>query len=290
MDNQLTIIIVTFHSQSVIRDCLNKINFNKFRVLVIDNYSKDQTTKIVEEEFPQVTLIKMFRNIGYGRANNIGLQLTKTPYALILNPDAFMSENDIEIVLAEMEKDPKIAIAGPNISEEKSDFVENSAIKKDDVNVVAVERNGNDGYFISGSVLFLKMSVFKEIGFFDENIFLFYEDDEICLRSEANGYKNVIIKSATAFHAHGQSSPSTLRNLYRKSWHFYWSRCYFRKLNLNHGFRKSASIVLRAFVKFLISLVSFNLQKIVKNWAYFCGAFSFVIGLKAFNKNGNPRA
>jgi GT2 family glycosyltransferase len=97
---KLTFIITTFNSAEVIDACLNKINFSNYEVIVIDNNSNDKTTEIVSQKYPLVTLIKNKKNYGYGRANNIGLRATTTPYALILNPDAFIFEEDLEKVIA----------------------------------------------------------------------------------------------------------------------------------------------------------------------------------------------
>ena len=98
MKNQklLTIIITTFQSESIIKTCLENIDFDKYEVFVVDNNSSDNTVKIIEDQFPKVNLIKLEQNIGYGRANNIALKKTKTPYALILNPDAIISDDDIK--------------------------------------------------------------------------------------------------------------------------------------------------------------------------------------------------
>ena len=75
--NKLTIIIVTYESASIIESCLNKINFvqnkSKYKIFVVDNNSKDDTAKIISEKFPQIELIKLSQNIGYGRGNNIAL-------------------------------------------------------------------------------------------------------------------------------------------------------------------------------------------------------------------------
>jgi GT2 family glycosyltransferase len=104
----LTFIITTFNSAGVIDNCLNKINFINYEVIVVDNNSSDNTTEIVSKKYPLVNLIKNKKNYGYGRANNIGLRATTTPYALILNPDAFIFEEDLKKIIAMMDKNPEI--------------------------------------------------------------------------------------------------------------------------------------------------------------------------------------
>ena len=111
--HKLTFIITTFNSAQVIDACLNKINFSNYRVIVVDNNSSDNTTEIVSNNYPLATLIKNKKNCGYGRANNIGLRATTTPYALILNPDAFIFEEDLAKIINMMDKNSEIAIGAP---------------------------------------------------------------------------------------------------------------------------------------------------------------------------------
>ena len=98
-NKDLTIIIVTFNSSEIIEQCLCNLNAEKHNIIVVDNASKDNSCQIVREKFPQIKLIQNDKNIGYGRANNIALLQSKTDFALILNPYAFILENDIQISL-----------------------------------------------------------------------------------------------------------------------------------------------------------------------------------------------
>ena len=220
----LTIIIVTFNSSEVVGQCLSHLNATKYDVVVVDNSSTDNTAQIVSEQFPQVKLIKSDQNLGYGRANNIGLRQAQTDFALILNPDAFMLEEDTEIALNVLKNNPDIALASPMVfhtEEASKDFVKSA----DDYAIVN---------FIIGGVLFMNMKLLKKIAlkksdFFDEDFFMFAEDNEISDRSLKNGYKNVSIKNAKAFHSGGGSSKKNLRNTYRRFWHLGWSKSKYKQ-------------------------------------------------------------
>jgi uncharacterized protein (TIGR00159 family) len=110
--NKLTIIIVTYNSDAIINNCLTNISLEKNEVFVIDNNSSDKTLEIVANNFPAVKIIKNSKNIGFGRANNIGLLQITNDFALILNVDAQITEEDIEKTIEIMSKNPDIAIAG----------------------------------------------------------------------------------------------------------------------------------------------------------------------------------
>jgi len=290
MTKSLTIIIVTFNSSKVIEQCLGHLNADKYDVLVIDNISSDNTCKIVENSFPKVEIIRNDRNLGYGRANNIGLRRAKTEFALILNPDAIIFEDSIERVLDFMKNNKEVAIAGTNL-------LANYPVSKEDLEKISLKIKNIDrsGIFnghirsgVVGAVMFLKIEVFKNIGFFDENIFMYCEDGEICIRTTKSGYETILVNDSYAFHREGNSSGSKLRNVYRRYWHLCWSRAYF---NSNNNIT-IYSTIRRTFIRFfntIISLLTFNGRKTVSNFASFAGYFSFLIGLKAFRKDGTPR-
>ena len=107
------------------------------------------------------------------------------------------------------------------------------------------------------------MSIFHKIGFFDEKIFLYYEDDEISYRVVKNKYKVAIFPEIFGYHIGSGSSGKSLRSLYRRFWH-------------------------RALSKFFY-VILFNKKKIVQNLASLCGTIAYLARLTAFDKNDNPR-
>ncbi len=281
-NKDLTIIIVTFNSSEIIEQCLGYLNTEKYDIIVVDNASQDNSCQIVREKFPQITLIQNDKNIGYGRANNIGLLQSKTDFALILNPDAFILENDIQISLEVLKNNPKIALASPKTfhnfgSEEKI--------------TVQEESNYQATNFIVGGVLFIRLEVLKKIGFFDESIFMFTEDSEISDRSLANGYQNVIINNAKAFHSGGGSSKKSLRNIYRRFWHLGWSKSKYKQIKKGklQTARATARLSLLYFGEGIFYFLICNINKSVSKFAFSLGCFSFLIGLKSFKKDGSPR-
>ena len=290
---KLTFIITTFNSAEVIDACLNKINFSNYEVIVIDNNSNDKTTEIVSQKYPLVTLIKNKKNYGYGRANNIGLRATTTPYALILNPDAFIFEEDLEKLIAMMDQNSEIAIGAPlllnsyplseNNRLEQIKIVNNNLIK-DFGDFKAVK-------YIIGACEILRMDFFQKIGFFDEKIFLYYEDDEICHRTILNNKICAICVDALAYHIGQGSSGTNLRGIYRRFWHralskFYWKEkqkgffnAYFSAIKLSFSF----------FGQAIFYGINYDSKKFSQNLGSLNGTLSYLARLSAFDKNDNPR-
>jgi GT2 family glycosyltransferase len=280
-NKDLTIIIVTFNSAEIISKCLSYINADKYNVIVVDNASADNTCQIVSEKFSQIKLIKHNKNSGYGRANNIALQQAETEFALILNPDASIFETDIEICLNILKKNPEIALAIPRIFNNQEEANKAAPIKPDFTYI----------NFAYGGTLFMRMSVFKRIGFFDEQFFMFAEDNELSDRSIDNGYKNIQINIAKAFHQGGSSSKKSLRTTYRRFWHLGWSKSKYkenRKGTLNN-IRATARLVLVYFCESIFYLLQFNIKRSVEKFAFSAGCFAYLVGLKAFRKDGTAR-
>jgi GT2 family glycosyltransferase len=289
----LTIVIVTFNSAAIIKNCLSKLNFEKYDVVVVDNASTDNTALIVERDFPKTKIIKSEKNIGYGRGNNLALREVKTEFALILNPDAYVGGEAIERVLQVIGGDEKVALAAPLLlsknpidEEDKTNqlkIVESNAIEKF-ADFISVK-------YIIGAAVFLKMSVFEKIGFFDEEIFLYYEDDEITWRAVKNGFKAAIIPDVFAFHIGHASSGSSLRGTYKRFWHRALSKLHWKKKQKGKfsATKSALRLVLVFFIKTIFYLIIFNTNKAVANIASCFGSFAFLINMKAFDKNDNAR-
>ncbi|MFT6219350.1 MAG: GT2 family glycosyltransferase [Myxococcota bacterium] len=120
---------------------------------------------------------------------------------------------------------------------------------------------------------------------------MFAEDNELSDRSIRNGCKNATITSAKAFHSGGGSSKKCLRVTYRRFWHLGWSKSKYK--HIKKGKLKTIRATLRLslvyFLESIFYLIAFNFNKSVAKFAFASGCFSFLIGLKAFKKNGTPR-
>lgn len=300
MKKELTIIVLTYNSEDIIKDCLRRLNFDKHKVVVVDNASKDSTVKIIEENFTLDKLYKLETNIGFGNGNNLALKEVDTDFALILNPDAMIDDENIEIVLDEMKQNDKFALAGPIVLDEIP-YSEEEYQKR--LKTIKGDHDGmkdcyyeeiDNSYFVRfliGCAVFFKMQDMRKVGFFDKNIFLFHEDDELCHRVKEKGYYPVIVKAAKAFHLKGASSKKNVRLLYLREWHYMWSKMYWKQVRKGKLRAKRSSLrrVIVSSFHALLSILSLNKQKLVRHVAYINASFCFILGLGSFKKNGKPR-
>ena len=251
----ITIVIASFKSEKKIKDCLNSID-KQAKVLVIENSNNLSFKENLEKEFSNVECVLAGTNIGYGSANNIGLKKVKTKYALILNPDATLHSSALENFIKATEKIYDFAIMAPYIQEEKDKFD-----KKNDLKNISPVEVGN----VKGFAMFLNISEFREVGFFDENFFFYFEEIDLCKRLINHGKKIYLVPEIKIDHgggaSHGQSINVEME--LSRNWHWMWSTFNYHKKY--KGFFVSFFIILpkmsSAIMKVLIYTLIFNKKK-----------------------------
>ena len=251
----ITIVIASFKSEKKIKNCLNSID-KQAKVLVIENSNNLSFKENLEKEFSNVECVLAGANIGYGSANNIGLKKVKTKYALILNPDATLYPSSLENFIKATEKIYDFAIMAPYIQEEKDKFD-----KKNDLKNISPVEVGN----VKGFAMFLNISEFREVGFFDENFFFYFEEIDLCKRLINHGKKIYLIPEIKIDHGGGFSHDQSIsvEMELSRNWHWMWSTFNYHKKY--KGFFVSFFIILpkmsSAIIKVLIYTLIFNKKK-----------------------------
>tara|TARA_B100000614_G_scaffold262101_1_gene294229 strand:+ start:1026 stop:1853 length:828 start_codon:yes stop_codon:yes gene_type:complete len=267
---ELTIIIVTFKSEKKIANCLKSIP-PQIKVIIIENSNNIDFKKNIENQFSNSECILMGENKGYAAANNIGLKLVKTRYALVLNPDTILDKNAIENFLISAKKKDEFWLIGPaNDQKKKINFDENG--------LAEVEN-------LKGFAIFFNISKFKE-KFFDEKYFLYFEEIDLCKSVKKENGKIFLDKSIKIIHQGASSVDDIDQEELEKNrnWHWMWSTFYYHKKH--KGFILALILVfpklLSATIKVLIFFLIFNKKK--RN-IYFCrlsGLFNSILGNKSW--------
>ena len=168
-------------------------------------------------------------NKGYGGGINSGLSEVKTPYLLIVNPDSEIALDGVEQLFAALQKYENAAFVAPQLDVPRlglenwvmgpHEYVHKKADFKPDGDFCS--------WFLAGTVNLYRTKVLQDLGGFDENIFLYQEDLDLCLRITRAGYSIVCVPATVANHLNSQSagSPSTKLH-WRKDWNFSWSTLY----------------------------------------------------------------
>ena len=247
----ITIVITSFRSDQKIINCLNSIN-NQCKVIVVENSNNSKFKERIEKEFNNIECVLAGENLGYGKANNIGLKKVKTKYALILKPDASLLSSTLENFFHTIKQAPEFAIIGPYLQKKMN----NEDKMYESQNKLIEVKN------IKGFAMFLNLSKFKEIGFFDENFFLYFEEIDLCKRIISSKNKIYLATDIKINHEGAQSHDETINNKMElsRNWHWMWSTFYYQKKY--KGFLVAFFIVLP---KLISAIFKIFIYKILRN-------------------------
>ena len=245
-NDRLTVIIVSFHSDQIIENLINLIEKN-IKILVIEN-SLDKKLKLdLEKKFENVQVIIPKKNLGNGGGINLGFSLVKTEFSLIMDPDIVPDKYMINILLENTKKIKNFSIL--TAKEQNYNYEENQYIKHDE------SKSYHKMKCITGCVLLFNMKSLNKTGYFDENIFLYYEEHDLYYRCLKLGLNIYLIDNAKFIH-HGASSVNSSYNQETyliRNWHYCWSKFYYFKKNYGYfyGIKKTIPNFLRALRKYL---------------------------------------
>ena len=275
--NNITFIIVSFKSENVIHSCLNSLP-KISKKIVIENSRNIKLKKELESKYDNIEVL-INHNIGMGASNNIGILQSKTQFAYILNPDTKLNVSTIDKLIEAADKIVDFAILSPLCSDSR---FPNYKIyeKKNDLNNQIIEVDTIDGFS-----MLINKSKFNN-SFFDENIFLYLENDDICLRARKNNQKIYIIKNSLIDHLGASSSyiKDTKEFDYLRNWHWMWSKFYFHKKH--SGFLVSIIKIfptfISSFMKFIFYLLFYKKHKRKIYQMRLLGIINAFIGKKSF--------
>lgn len=241
----LSVVIVSFNSAATLPVCLRALRDHgpmpPHDIVVVDNASQDGTAAMLARDWPSVTLLRQDANIGFAAANNRGIRSTSGDRLLLLNPDAAVTPHAVERLMAALDSDKTIAIAGPRIVDADG-HAELSfgphispwgeALQKLRVRALAqgwpllgawVERETHrPGHpdWVSGACWLARRQVLEAAGLFDERYFLYTEDVDLCARVRSAGHRVAFVPLSEVRHTRGASratAPAAADEHYRRS-------------------------------------------------------------------------
>jgi GT2 family glycosyltransferase len=270
----LSVCLVSFNDAAHLGACLDSIEADTrdipHEIIIADNASTDGSAGLIEEKYPCVRLLRGERNVGFGRANNAAAGASRGPFILFVNTDVVVHPGAVALLLKEMRENPSTGAAGPALLNPGDVFQVSfggkvnfftEALKKGLFNrlksrALKKNRERREAGWVSGAFLLVRRQAFIDAGGFDENLFLYFEDIDLCARLRKLGFKIVFLPEAISFHWGGAAAAGLgLRSRleYRRSQLYYYRR---------HGSKLSLSL-LRAY--FRLSLAGLNLRDAFRN-------------------------
>jgi GT2 family glycosyltransferase len=219
--NQVTVIIVTFNSAHCL-PALGKAQAQFPHVIVVDNGSDDNCATQTPAHLPQAQVLALPENLGFGAANNRALAQVQTPFALLLNPDCEITPQAVQQLLHTARQWPEAALVAPQLLQPTGKLEVNYRwphLLWNSRGPAATEGPACVG-FVCGAAMLLRMSAYQG-QFFDEQFFLYYEDDDLCTRLFNQRQTMLIDPAATATHRSRGSvrGRSPLRSEYMRGYH-----------------------------------------------------------------------
>jgi N-acetylglucosaminyl-diphospho-decaprenol L-rhamnosyltransferase len=241
-EKNVTFVIVCFRSRNIIEKCLESISSN-CKVIIVENSNDILIKDYLEKKFSNVQVLISGDNIGYGRANNLGISMVKTKYVFILNPDTYLEKNTLkELSYATNVLNDNFSILSPDIFNNKLLKLDNNEIKD------FIEAD-----FVKGFAMLLNLSKINFDKVFDENFFLFLEEIDLCKRVKDIGGKIYIACKAKVHHYSKKSSGDEFHIELCRNWHWMWSLYYY---NFKHfGLLVAYKITLYKFISSLIKML-----------------------------------
>lgn len=239
----LSFIIVSYNTREMLRECLEAIFEHTtglaFEVIVVDNASSDGSVEFVRTAFPQIRLVALDKNVGFGLGNNAGVDVARGRYLFLLNSDAILMENTALSLVQHLDKRNDIACIGPRIVmpggmlQPKSFghlpnpwrlLMQSLGLGYLGVpmfeGVDGVRRGGRetDVGWLSGVCLCLRREDYLAIGGFDARFFMYGEDVALCARLRRTKGRVVLLDCFDVLHYGGASSPALRSRVRNAVW------------------------------------------------------------------------
>lgn len=210
---KISIIIVNYNGKHLLESCLESVynqSFENIEIIFVDNASRDDSTGYVNHAFPAVKIVPLTANIGFAGANNEGLKHASGDYIMLLNNDAEGEKDCLQNLYAAMEADPEIGIAAAKMVVSGKDIIDSAGDgfstlllkgfkRGEGENIGKYDRQEYVFGACAGAALY-RRKMFEEIGFFDEDFFLIYEDTDLNFRAQLAGWKALYVPSAIVHH------------------------------------------------------------------------------------------
>ena len=257
----LSAVIVSYKSDQVIHECIKSIS-NKIKIIVVDNSNDKNFKENIEKKYSNVKCILSSTNLGMGAGNNLGLRHVETDYAIILNPDVILKKDTIQQIINESSKINSFAILAPlsddlkypNYKIDKKDF-------KSANNNIPFKVKSVDGFaMVLNLIKINQIKKFKNHNYFDENFFMYLENDDLCKRLNKKSENIFVIQKAKIKHlgAKAVNEKYAYEVELSRNWHWMWSKFYYNKKHF--GF---VIAVLKGLPNFVSSTLKYLLYRFI---------------------------
>ncbi len=271
----LSIIIVNYNVRDFLHHALVSLQKAmkgiRGEIIVVDNASDDGSIEMIKHRFPKVRLIASDSNLGFAKANNVGLKQARGKYILLINPDTLVQEDTLQVMIRFFEENPDVGLAGCKIMNPDGTFQLACRRSFPAPWAAFTKMTGLSSLFpgsrlfgrynltylspdetyeidaVSGSFMLVRREAYEQVGGLDEDFFMYGEDLDWCYRIQRAGWKNYYVHLTQIIHYKGESTKRSNLNEIRM---FYQAMHLFVQKHL------SSSLVFAFLIRFAITVSS----------------------------------
>lgn len=233
---KISIIIINYNTAQLTLKCIDSIIKNvhsvDYEIIVVDNASIDNSIELIKEACPSIMLIESSTNVGFGKANNLGAKHANGQFLFLLNPDTEIINDPFQDIFSFLisHSDEQIGVIGTFLVDEKGNYSKSGgkfySAKKylklgfysyfnipskpevdDKLDVVSID-------YVIGADMFIRKDLYDMMNGFDEKIFMYFEDVELCKRIFDAGYISYLLKAGKIIHLSKSSGPSQFARIH----------------------------------------------------------------------------
>lgn len=225
-------VIVSYNVRDLLLDCITSLRADGVdQIVVVDNDSRDGSAEAVRRHDPEVDVVALAVNLGFGGGANRGVARTSAPYVAIMNPDVVVQPGSTKALAEALERDPQLAVVGPRIETTDGGLYPSARTFPDladaaghaFLHFVTPGNRFSRRYrmldwdhdapaavdWVAGTHLVARRTAWDEVGGFDEGFFMYLEDVDLCWRLRQKGWGTGYEPAARVTHAIGRSTDQT---------------------------------------------------------------------------------
>lgn len=248
----LSVIILQYNNAALTKNAIESFQKHyrgEHEIILVDNNSTEEEARHMGQHLQNIHFIQNETNEGFSKGNNRAAHRAKGEILLFLNNDTITASDFASDVLDVLRKDASVGIIGPKLLNEDFSFqiscgklpsILREAIDK--IIYSRVRKKANSAFhrlekkysqpmpveWVTGAALFIRAHIFKRLGGFDEQLFMFFEDKDLCLRTRLLGKKVIYFPSTSLIHLGGGSNTSSVKKtaemIYRRSQIYYYKK------------------------------------------------------------------
>lgn len=267
--SEITILIVLYdETDEIIFKNLEKIK--NFKIIIVDNKGDKKLKNRITEKFEISKYYLSNKNLGFSKGFNKALNFCKTKYAFIKNADCYIDEDNIIKLYDYIKNNQDCGIVSPTSYDEYNNLSYNSGKLPENENSNEILKVEGDVCVekVLGSSMFVKMEDLQKVGMFNENLFIFFSDDELCKKIRGINKHVIQIYNSKCIHVHGISKvKNKFYKIYLKELYFTLDELVYFKDISDQKINKLKSKILNYCLKIIVCFFTLKFFNLIKYYA-----------------------